>query len=64
MLDEYFGFSFMSKLLKEFKLEVVKYYLEVKHSYTECCKKSNIQITIPIKQRVDKYQLYRNEGTF
>ena len=61
MLDKKFnkeGSFFMSKYSKEFKLEVVKYYLQEHHSYSECCKKFNIPSMTPIKQWVDKYQLY------
>lgn len=67
MLDKKFnkeGSFFMSKYSKEFKLEVVKYYLQEHHSYSECCKKFNIPSMTPIKQWVDKYQLYGVEGIF
>lgn len=67
MLDKNFnkeGSFFMSKYSKEFKLEVVKYYLQEHHSYSECCKKFNIPSMTPIKQWVDKYQLYGAEGIF
>ena len=52
----------MSKYSNEFKLEVVKYYLEEHHSYPECCRKFNIPSMTPIKNWVDKYQLYGAEG--
>lgn len=52
----------MSKYSNEFKLEVIKYYLEENHSYRECCKKFNIPSMTPIKRWVDKYKLYGIEG--
>ena len=36
----------MSKYSNEFKLQVIKYYLEEHHSYSECCKKYNIPFVI------------------
>ncbi len=52
----------MSKYSNEFKLEVIKYYLEEKHSYPECCKKFNIPDFKSIRQWVHKYELYGVEG--
>lgn len=52
----------MSKYSNEFKLEVIKYYLEEKHSYPECCKKFNIPDFKPIRQWVHTYELYGVEG--
>lgn len=52
----------MSKYSNEFKLEVIKYYLEEKHSYPECCKKFNIPDIKSIRQWVHKYELYGVEG--
>ncbi len=46
----------MSKYSNEFKLEVIKYYLEEKHSYQECCKKFNIPDIKSIRQWVHKYE--------
>ena len=54
----------MSKYSNEFKLQVIKYYLEENHSYTECCKKFNIPSSTPIKQWVERYKLYGIEGVF
>ena len=52
----------MSKYSNEFKLEVVKYYLEEQHSYRECCRKFNIPSMTPIKKWVNKYEMYGPEG--
>ena len=52
----------MSKYSNEFKLKVVKYYLEEHHSYPECCKKFNISSWTPIQSWVSKYKLYGVEG--
>lgn len=52
----------MSKYSNKFKLEIVKYYLEEHHSYSECCKKFNIPSKTPIKNWVKKYELYGPEG--
>ena len=52
----------MSKYSNEFKLKVVKYYLEEKHSYRECCKEFNIPDLKPIREWVHKYEMYGAEG--
>ena len=52
----------MSKYSKEFKLKVIKYYLEEHHSYGECCKKFKIPDDKIIRQWVCKYELYGVEG--
>lgn len=52
----------MSKYSNEFKLQVIKYYLEEHHSYTECCKKFNIPDSKPIRHWVHKYKLHGVEG--
>lgn len=52
----------MSKYSNKFKLEVIKYYLVEKHSYSECCKKFNIPDSKPIRHWVHKYELYGVEG--
>ena len=52
----------MSKYSNEFKLKVIKYYLENHHSYTECCRKFNIPSKEPIRRWVHKYELYGVEG--
>ena len=54
----------MSKYSNEFKLQVIKYYLEEHHSYSECCKKFNIPAHRPIINWVEKYKLYGVEGIF
>lgn len=46
----------MSKYSNELKLEVVKYYIEEHHSYSECCKKFNIAHISSIQKWVRKYQ--------
>ena len=45
----------MSKYSNEFKLEVIKYYLEEHHSYLECMKKFRIPSKTPIRKWVHKY---------
>lgn len=52
----------MSKYSNEFKLKVIKYYLEEHHSYSECCKEFNIPSETPIIRWVHKYELYGVEG--
>lgn len=52
----------MSKYSNEFKLQVIKYYIEEQHSYSECCKKFNIPSDASIKKWVHKYQLHGVEG--
>ena len=54
----------MSKYSNEFKLEVVKYYLEEHHTYLECMKKFNIPGTTIIRRWVNKYQLHGISGLF
>ena len=52
----------MSKYSYEFKLKVIKYYLEEHHSYRECCKKFDIPDKTQIQQWVHKYELYGSKG--
>ena len=52
----------MSKYSNEFKLQVIKYYLEENHSYLECCKKFNIPSKTPIKEWIRKYKQHGPEG--
>ena len=52
----------MSKYSNEFKLEVIKYYLEGHHSYSECMKKFNISSKLIIHKWVHKYKEYGVEG--
>ena len=52
----------MPKYSNEFKLKVIKYYLEEHHSYQECCKKFSIPSKTPIRNWVHKYELYGVEG--
>ena len=52
----------MSKYSNEFKLKVIKYYLEEHHSFLECCKEFNIPGVEPIRRWVHKYELYGVEG--
>jgi len=54
----------MSKYSLEFKLEVVKYYLEEHYSYPECCKKFNIPSFSIIRNWVERYKIYGVEGLF
>ena len=54
----------MSKYSNEFKLQVIKYYLEEHHSYSECCKKFNIPSYTPIKNWIDRYKMHGVEGIF
>jgi transposase len=48
----------MSKYSNEFKLQVIKYYLEENHSYAECCKKFNIPSLTPIRKWVERYKMH------
>jgi len=48
----------MSKYSNEFKLKVIKYYLEEHHSFSECCRKFNISSKELIRRWVHKYELY------
>ncbi len=52
----------MSKYSNEFKLQVIKYYLEEHHSYPECCKKFNIPSFTQIRRWVERYKMYGVEG--
>ena len=52
----------MSKYSNEFKLQVIKYYLEEHHSYSECCKKFNIPSSTPVTKWVNRYKMYGIEG--
>lgn len=52
----------MSKYSNEFKLKVIKYYLEDHHSYSECMKKFNIPSKTPISNWVRKYEEFGIEG--
>ena len=52
----------MSKYSNEFKLQVIKYYLEEHHSYLECCKKFNIPSSTPVTKWVNRYKMYGIEG--
>ena len=52
----------MSKYSNEFKLKVVKYYLDEHHSYPECMKEFNIPSMSIIRRWVDKYQLHGPSG--
>ncbi len=54
----------MSKYSNEFKLKVIKYYLEENHSFLECCKKFNIPSTQPVRQWVHRYEKHGVEGIF
>ena len=52
----------MSKYSNEFKLQIIKYYLEENHSYLECCKKFNIPSKTQIKEWVKKYKQHGPDG--
>lgn len=52
----------MSKYSYEFKLQVINYYLQEHHSYSECCKKFNIPSKTPITKWVERYKLFGTEG--
>ena len=52
----------MSKYSNEFKLEVIKYYLEGHHSYSECMKEFNIPTDSIINKWVHKYEEFGVEG--
>ena len=52
----------MSKYSNEFKLQIIKYYLEENHSYLECCKKFNIPSKTQIKVWVKKYKQHGPDG--
>lgn len=52
----------MNKYSNEFKLEVIKYYLEGQNSYNKCCERFSIPSATSIKRWVHKYELYGVEG--
>ena len=52
----------MSKYSNEFKLQIIKYYLEENHSYLDCCKKFNIPSKTQIKVWVKKYKQHGPDG--
>ena len=54
----------MSKYANEFKLKVIKYYLEEHHSYQECCQEFNIPSHTPIRKWVERYRMHGVEGIF
>lgn len=52
----------MSKYSNELKLEIVKYYLEERHSLSECSKKFNIKHKEQIRKWIKKYEEHGAEG--
>ena len=52
----------MSKYSSEFKLQVIKYFLESHHSYSECMKKFNISTKSILNKWIHKYEEYGVEG--
>lgn len=52
----------MSKYSSEFKLKVIKYFLESHHSYSECMKKFNIPTKSILNKWIHKYEEYGVEG--
>ena len=52
----------MSKYSSEFKLKVIKYYLEEKHSYSECMKKFNVPTKSMLNNWIHKYETHGVEG--
>ena len=52
----------MSKYSSEFKLKVIQYYLEEKHSYSECMKKFNIPTKSILNKWIHKYVTHGVEG--
>lgn len=52
----------MSKYSNEFKLEVVKYYLEGHHSRSGTAKKFGMPSSTPLKEWIKKYQEHGPEG--
>ena len=52
----------MSKYSSEFKLKVIKYYLEENHSYSECMKKFDIPTKSILNSWIRKYKTHGVEG--
>ena len=52
----------MSKYSCEFKLKVIKYYLEENHSYSECMKKFAIPTKSILNHWIHKYETHGVEG--
>ena len=52
----------MSKYSSEFKLKVIKYYLEENHSYSECMKKFDIPTKSILNSWIHKYETHGVEG--
>ena len=52
----------MSKYSNEFKLKVIRYYLEENHSYLECMKKFDIPTKSILNKWVHKYETHGVEG--
>ena len=52
----------MSKYSSEFKLKVIKYYLEENHSYSECMKKFDIPTKSILNSWINKYETHGVEG--
>ena len=52
----------MSKYSSEFKLKVIRYYLDENHSYSECMKKFNIPTKSILNKWIHKYEMYGAEG--
>ena len=52
----------MSKYSNEFKLEVVKYYLEGHHSRAGTARKFGMPSSTPLKEWIKKYQEHGPEG--
>lgn len=52
----------MSKYSIEFKLKVIRYYLEENHSYSECMKKFDIPTKSIINRWIHKYETHGVEG--
>ena len=52
----------MSKYSSEFKLKVIRYYLEENHSYLECMKKFDIPAKSILSKWIHKYELHGVEG--
>lgn len=54
----------MSKYSKEFKLEVIKYYLEENQSYSKCCEIFNIPSQTTIRTWINKYKTHGIKGIY
>ena len=52
----------MSKYSSEFKLKVIRYYLDENHSYSECMKKFNIPTKSILNKWIHKYEMYGAES--